>query len=562
MAWKIDGPQGHEQRKTRWRALPYIRGKGLDLGCGGEKVLDTAHVIGIDSGKDIQLFGTPMKPDILRDVTDLSIFAAGSMDFVFSSHTLEHIEPEKVGATLREWMRVVRVGGHLVLYLPDEQQYPKCREPGRGIEDFESGCNQDHKWNVHYEAVVNLMERTGFGWDLVHYERCDKNDEYSLFFAFKKSKNPNEQKHSWKIDPNPEKKPTAAVIRYGAFGDTIQAASLCATLKKQGYHVTMYATYPASEIVAVDPNIDKLVVYLQDQVPIQWLGHMWMWQRQFYDKWINLTESVETNMLATEMNVRFEWAPAARHAAMNHNYLEFQHKLGRIPYEPSSRFYPTEDEKKWREVERERMRKAGIEKFMIWPLAGSSRTHKIWPHIDQIFGRVLHHYKDWGVVTIGDGSCADLEAGWEGHQRIWRTSGKWTIRQCATMMEWADIVIGPETGLMSISAFYDMPKIVFLSHSTIENLTRDWKNTASLYAPSTQCPGRGKNEAPACHMMLPTFNGCLRNDQYGTAQCTVEIKPEWCWTVLQHCMIEGKAPTQREVDEYIRADSPSIVQSD
>lgn len=561
MTWRIDGPQGYESRKTRWRAMEFMRGKGIDLGCGPEKVLETVHCVGVDSLKDVGLFGIQMKPDVIADVTELKLFATGSFDWAFSSHTLEHIPPEKVADTLREWMRVVRVGGHLILYLPDEEQYPKCVEPARGITEPESGCNPDHKWNVNYDAVVKLMERAGGGWDLVRYERCTEGSEYSLFFAFKKGKNPNRQDHSWKVDPNPEKKPTAAVVRFGAFGDTMQAASVCAALKKQGFHVTLYATYPASEIVAFDPNIDKLIVYLQDQVPMQWLGEMWMWQRAKYDRWVNLTESVEANLLAQENNVRFEWSPVARHRVMNVNYLEFQHQLARVPYEPTSKFYPTEQEKAWAEVELARMGKAGIKKFMLWGLAGSSRTHKIWPHIDQIFRRVMISYPDWGIVTTGDGSCADLEAGWEGYPKIWRTSGKWNIRQVATMLDHADLVVGPETGLLSMAAFYPMPKLVFLSHSTIENLSRDWINTVSLYAPNTHCPGRGRNEAPACHMMLPTFNGCLRNKDHGTAQCVAEIKPEWCWAAIQPCMVTGQAPDQGEVDEQlIRRDTPSVVE--
>jgi hypothetical protein len=97
---------------------------------------------------------------------------------------------------------------------------------------------------------------------------------------------------------------------------------------------------------------------------------------------------------------------------------------------------------------------------------------------------------------------------------------------------------------MSIAAFYPMPKIVFLSHSTPENLTRDWVNTTSLWAPSTWCPGRGKNEVPACHMMIPKFEpGCRRNTETGVAQCASEIKPEWVWDVLQRAIHEGSAGT-------------------
>ena len=188
------------------------------------------------------------------------------------------------------------------------------------------------------------------------------------------------------------------------------------------------------------------------------------------------------------------------------------------------------------------MRKNGIDKFIMWGLAGSSRTHKVYPHAPAIWAHVMQHYPSWGIATVGDPSCAVFEQGLDGQPRMWTTTTRWKIRQALTMLEIADVVVGPETGLMSGAAFYAMPKVLFLSHSTIENLSRDWTNCTSLYAPNTHCPGRGKNEAPACHLMLPTFEGCNRNSEFGTAQCGVDIRPEWTWSVLQECMQTGKAP--------------------
>lgn len=536
MTWKPDDPQGLEQRKTRWRAVAYTRGDGLDLGCGAERFLETNHVTGIDSGKDTQLFGNTVNAQLAMDVTNLDRFASGMQDFCFSSHVLEHIELERVPETLRGWMRVIREGGHLVMYLPAHGLYPDPGQPHANI---------DHKWAVTKDLVLEMMHKCSYGWDLVAYELCDKDDEYSHFFAFKKLKNPNRTAESWKIDTNPQKLPKAAVTRFGAFGDVAQAASVCASLKRQGYHVTMFASWPSSEIVAKDPNIDELHVQLQDQVPMQMLGHYWVWLKnkfkgKGFEKWVNLTESVEGNLLATEGIIKFEWPPLARHKAMNRNYLEVQHELAGTPYEPSFKFYPTEDETKWAKEEILRMKKAGIEQFILWGLAGSSRSHKIWPYIDEIFKHVLKYYPQWGIATVGDGSCVELEKGFETEPRIWKTSGKWNMRQVLTMLDYARVVVGPETGLMSAAAFYDIPKIVFLSHSTIENLTRDWVKTTSLYAPYTWCPGRGKNEAPACHSMHSKFEPmCRRHEVMGTAQCVAEILPEWCWTHLQKAMIEG-----------------------
>ena len=84
-------------------------------------------------------------------------------------------------------------------------------------------------------------------------------------------------KFSHKIPYNPENKPRAAVVRYGAWGDLAQAASLFPELKKQGYWTIFICSYPSSELVAFDPNIDEMIVQMQNQVPIQYLGHFWIW---------------------------------------------------------------------------------------------------------------------------------------------------------------------------------------------------------------------------------------------------------------------------------------------
>jgi len=354
---------------------------------------------------------------------------------------------------------------------------------------------------------------------------------------------------SWKDKKNPQGLPTACVVRYGAFGDVVQAASLLAQLKKDGYHVTFMTQHPSHEIVTHDPNIDRLIVQTMNQVPMAVLGHLWLWWQAHgapgdkpFDKWVNLTESVENNLLAIPGNIKFAWSPIGRHAIMNVNYIEHQHRIGDVPFNPTFKFYSTDEEKRWRDQERARMKKAGIEKYILWALAGSSRTHKVYPHAPAVWDHVLQYYPEWGVVTVGDESCKVLEEGYAGKTRMWLTSGKYTIRQVMLMLETADVVVGPETGTMSAAGFYPMPKICLLTHSTIENLTRDWVNCTSIWAPNTHCPGRGKNEVLACHKMLPNFEGCLQNPQTLVAQCSTETKPEWMWEALQTCMRTGIAP--------------------
>ncbi len=70
------------------------------------------------------------------DAQFLSGVADGAYDFVHSSHCLEHLVNPREG--LRNWLRVVKPGGFLIITIPDEDMY----EQGK----FPSTFNRDHKW--------------------------------------------------------------------------------------------------------------------------------------------------------------------------------------------------------------------------------------------------------------------------------------------------------------------------------------------------------------------------------------------------------------------------------
>lgn len=519
MTWKVTDPQGNESAKVRWDVVRYTRGKGLDVGCGPWKQFP--HWIGVDNRKDTALFGQAMDPDVtVESAEDLSLFSTESMDFVFSSHLLEHIEHEKVPATLKEWMRVTKLGGYVVLYLPDEDEYPKIGEPG---------VNPDHKWNVNYDRVVNAMRDTC--WDLVEFQKRNQGTEYSLLFVFKKYGS--KRRFSWK---NPKPTKTAGVVRYGAIGDLIQASSVFAGLKKQGYHVTLYGSPPQSDIVAHDPHIDDFILQDKDQVPNHYLAEFWAHEKKKYTKFVNLSETVEGTFLALPGRTIHEWTPAVRHRLTNFNYLEIQHELAGVPHDPQVKFFATEDEKKWAKKERSKMG----EFLIAWPLSGSS-VHKRWGGLDNILAALMIEFPQVHVALMGDTGCQILEAGWEKEPRIHKTSGKWSVRQSLAFVEHADLVMGPETGMLNAVANLPMPKVVFLSHSTHENLTRDWVNVHPLTSENTSCPGRGNNEAPACHQLHYGWVHCKQSvaedgKETGVSQCMQDITVEQTWRVLWHAV--------------------------
>lgn len=172
MTWSMENSRGNEAAKIRWELVPYFHGRILDIGCGQYKTFP--HFIGVDSGK---MWGKLSVDAPIEDALKLDLFAGQSCDGVFSSHLLEHLRYEDVPTALNEWFRVIRPGGHLMLYVPDSDEYPKVGE---------LGANPDHRWNCTYENVVEALEQVKCSWDMCDFQKRNQDDEYSLFFVLKK----------------------------------------------------------------------------------------------------------------------------------------------------------------------------------------------------------------------------------------------------------------------------------------------------------------------------------------------------------------------------------------
>lgn len=496
MVWKIDNPQCNESKKIVWEVAPYLRGRGLDIGAGDFKILP--HAISVDN-MDHQQFGFNVRPDIIAEADDLSLFATQSMDWVYSSHTLEHVDDMTL--TLRQWWRVVKVGGLLVMYLPHKDFYPNIGEPG---------ANPSHKRDFLPEDVIKAMPD---GWDLLVKQDRNEDMEYSFLLVFKKTGGTKNFRTCDK--PKPEK--TACVIRYGAYGDAMQAMSVVKGLKDQGYHVTVHAAAPGVDVILHDPNIDNLIIFDRDQVPNGNLNDFWAWQKKKFDKFVNLSESIEGTLLAIPGRIQHGWSPLLRHKMMNRNYLEHQHDIAGVPHRPQIRFYPTQEEERWASKTRAKVDGPVV----MYSLAGSS-VHKTWSGMDHIIAGIMVNYPTAHVYLVGGPDSVILEQGWENEPRVHLTSGKWSIRETLSFMQKCDLIIGPETGVLNAAACEKMPKLVFLSHSTHENLTRDWVNVFPLFSRETTCPGRSPG-VPACHQMHYGWSHCSKSEVTSTAQCQADI---------------------------------------
>ena len=496
MTWRLEDSQGNEAGKVRWDIVEYTRGQGLDLGCGPHKAFP--HFTGVDNLKDVSLFGISMRPDrVVESCERLEGFESESQDFVFSSHLLEHIE-DYAGA-LKEWWRVIKPGGHLVLYLPHKDLYPNCGTPG---------ANPDHKHDFSQRDIERVMETLG-GWALLVNEFRDQGNEYSFLQVWKKRED-RRQTHPYRNAPANTKR--ACVVRYGGFGDMLQAAGVLPALKADGFHVTVMTTPRGRSVIEHDPNVDAFFIQDENQVPNHLLADFWEFQAKKYDRFVNLSESIEGTLLSIPGRANHAWPKEVRHRYMNKNYHEFTAEIAGVKFSPDGKFYPTEFERAQAQA------MVAAKGFtVLYALSGSSQ-HKFYAGQDAVIAALLLAVPDITIFLAGDEACRILEAGWEKEPRVVCLSGEQTIRETLALAQAVDCVVGPETGVLNAVGFDSgVAKVCLLSHSSIENLTKHWVNAYPIEPAGMDCY--------PCHRLHYGMRHCFEDAETGTAMCQVSIKP-------------------------------------
>lgn len=146
-----------ETAKIRDIISQYINGVGLDTGCGCDKV--TPKAIGIDNLDYTHV-------NIKTFVIDLHWFTNESMDYVYSSHFLEHTKnPNEI---LLEMCRVLCNNGYLILYLPDRDLY--------------TVPNSDHLHMFKSSDIINMLPKN------FKIEKIIENHDWSFLIIAKKEK--------------------------------------------------------------------------------------------------------------------------------------------------------------------------------------------------------------------------------------------------------------------------------------------------------------------------------------------------------------------------------------
>jgi ADP-heptose:LPS heptosyltransferase/predicted SAM-dependent methyltransferase len=519
MTWRPEVPADFagEAAKIRYRAMPYANGCGLDVACGPWKVF--ANAIGIDGNAYVT--ADNRGPSLAMDCRTLPFFATGVFDYVFSSHFLEHVEHPQ--AVLREWWRVVKEDGYLILYLPHRDLYPRRGQPG---------ANPDHKHDFAPEDIVRAMRGVGGGWMLLENEVRGEDDEYSFFQVYRKRSDQNQ------IDASERRRPekTAAIVRPGNFGDAIWAVSIARQLKLEGYHVTAYVEAFGEEVLRHEPDIDRVICMNRAAVPETEWGKMWESETKRYDRWINLTQTVEVQLLSVPGSLNYHFPDATRRSICNRNYVEFMHEVAGVPYELGQRVSMTFPERQWARSEREKLRGR-----VLVLCNGGSTAPKWWPYAPAFAGLLAE--LGVHVMVMGDLKGLEYPTGPFVH-----VSTGWTIRQSIAFAQEADAVVGQETGVLNAVALENVAKVVMLTHSTAENLTRDWHRTIALHGDVACYP---------CHRIHYTHQHCPQDETTKAAKCQAAIRIE---TVMEALRTLGVV-TDSDIAALSAPSAPAVAQT-
>lgn len=165
-----------ETAKHRTLVQPYCEGNGVDVGSSGDPVVPWAIQMDLPLHNYLQY--NPDRPSAYihwrGDARNLP-FKDGTLDWLHSSHVLEDFLDWR--PVLQEWDRTLKVGGFLLIAVPDHERFRQAVARGQGD-------NLGHKHESHVGELTSYLASAYhvFFDDFVN----DNPGEYSVLFVGRK----------------------------------------------------------------------------------------------------------------------------------------------------------------------------------------------------------------------------------------------------------------------------------------------------------------------------------------------------------------------------------------
>lgn len=160
-----------EARKT---LSPFCEGLGIDIGFGGDPINKNSITFDLPNpytkGK--------VKQILQGNCKSLNFICDEVFDYVYSSHVLEDFTYQELPKIIKEWRRILKVGGFLVINCPDQQRFlSHCKKTGQSI-------NYNHKESdFSLQTFTAIVEKTGM-WQTVFTKPFAGN--YSWYLVLRK----------------------------------------------------------------------------------------------------------------------------------------------------------------------------------------------------------------------------------------------------------------------------------------------------------------------------------------------------------------------------------------
>lgn len=169
-----------ETEKYRKLTVPYCQGSGVDIASQGDAVVPWAMSFDLPEKEFLKYSsGHPPKGPIhLRGTATKLPFDSKSLDFVYSSHLLEDFSDWL--PLLSEWSRCVKIGGNLVILIPEKDLWDAAIRNGQPP-------NNSHKHEGRVGELTDIFQRY-FGHFEVQEDRLTDlyPGDYTILFVAKR----------------------------------------------------------------------------------------------------------------------------------------------------------------------------------------------------------------------------------------------------------------------------------------------------------------------------------------------------------------------------------------